>query len=271
MANPYEPQPGDSTGAPAGYPLVPPPGPQVQLEMRVPRTWSWWGALLLVLGTIAAQLVAGIVTAVPLLTAEVLGYTDVAATWMTPVITFGSMIAVLALLLVVRRYAGAKPFWDKRDLLDWKNWVLALGALVVSAGANVVRMVIERDPAAPELNQQIMALVESSDATPWAPLLMLGAAVVILAPLTEEWLFRGILLPALQRAAGRRWPWLGAAVAVLVSSIIFGLLHWPIWWVPAVYGGVIGLLSLRQRSLAWPFLVHGAINVTVFLLVLTAS
>lgn len=253
------------------YPPLPPPELHVQLEMRPPRTWTWWGALLLVLGTMAAQIIAGIVTTIPLLIAETIGGGQLVATWLIPSMTFASMVLVLGLLLILRRFAGAKPLWDKRDLQDWRNWLLALGALLVSAGANVARFFIEKDPAAPQLNQQIMALIDSPGGTPWAPLLMLGIAVMILAPLTEEWVFRGILLPALQRATGRRWPWLGATVAVLVSSTIFGLLHWPIWWVPAVYGAVIGLLSLRQRSLAWPILVHGAINVTVYMLVLTAS
>jgi membrane protease YdiL (CAAX protease family) len=238
--------------------------------MKAPRTWTWWGALLLVAATLVAQVVAGIVTVIPLMIAEVLGY-SAAEQWLTPVITFASMITVLGLLLIARRWSGAKPLWDRRDLADWKNWLLALGALVISAGANVVRIFVEKDPAAPALNEQILALAEAPGGTPWAPLLMLGTAVVILAPLTEEWVFRGILLPALQRATGRRWAWLGAVVGVSVSSLIFGLLHWPVWWVPAVYGLAIGLLSLRQRSLALPFLVHGAINLTVFILVLTAS
>lgn len=225
----------------------------------------------MVLGTVIAQLIAGIATAVPLLVAEFMGNEQVAATWLVPTMTFASMVLVLGLLLILRRIAGAKPLWDRRDLQDWRNWLLALGALAVSAGANVARILIEENPAAPELNKQIMALASSPEGRPWLPLLMLGAAVMILAPLTEEWVFRGILLPALQRATGRRWPWLGAAVGVLVSSAIFGLLHWPVWWVPAIYGGAIGLLSLRQRSLAWPFLVHGAINVAVFTLVLTAA
>jgi len=241
------------------------------VEMPEPAVWKWWGALLLVVGTLPLQVVIGIFAGVGIMIMQEVASPALAETWMMPVLTFSATLSTLGLLFIVRRRAGAKPLWDSRDLKDWRNWLLALVALVVAAGANVARMFIERDPAAPELNQQIMAMVERSPSTPWAPLLTLGIAVVILAPLTEEWLFRGILVPALQRAAGARRAWVGVLVSVVVSSLIFGLLHWPVWWVPGVYGMVLALLSLRLRSLAIPMLVHGAINLSVFLLVLSAA
>lgn len=241
------------------------------VELPEPAVWKWWGALLLVVGILPLQIVVGIFAGVGIMIMREVGSPTLAETWMMPVITFSTTLSTLGLLLTVRRWTGAKPLWDRRDLKDWRNWLLALAALVIAAGANIARMILERDPAAPELNQQILAMVERSPSTPWAPLLTLGIAVVVLAPLTEEWLFRGILMPALQRALGARRAWAGVVAAVLISSLIFGLLHWPVWWVPGIYGVVLALLSLRMRSLAMPMLVHGAINLSVFMLVLSAT
>lgn len=254
------------------YPSEPPVIEHPQLPAPLPpRLWSWWGALLLVPAAFAVQVVVGVVAIIGLTIAGAMGFEQMAESWQWPLVTVAGSLGFLGLLLLTRLKPGTKPLWDNRDLKDWRNWVLALGALLFSAAANVARIWVEKDPAIPDLNKQVLEMMETSPSTPWGPLLTLGIAVVILAPLTEEWFFRGLLLPAIQRAFGGRWTKAGPWVAVPVSSIIFGLLHWPVWWVPAVYGAVIGLLSLRQRSLAMPMLVHFAINLSVFSLLLGAG
>lgn len=259
MANPFEPPRGPEAVDPAFDPAFygPPPAPGS-------RPWTWWGSLLFVAAAYVGQIVVAVPFFIGFAAAEGAGLGILPEGWEMALVNGLAVLSVLGLLLTQRNRPGAKPLWDRRDLQDWRNWALALGALLISAGANIARIVIERDPAAPALNQDVLALINESPSTPWGPLLTLGVTVVVLAPLTEEWLFRGIVLPAIQRSAGSRRAWLGSWVAVPVSSVIFGLLHWPIWWVPAIYGAVIGGLSLRQRSLALPLLVHGAINLTVF-------
>lgn len=254
------------------YPSEPPVAEHPLLRAPAPpRLWSWWGALLLVPAAFGVQVVVGVLAIIGLTILSAIGYEALAETWRWPLVTVSGSLGFLGLLLLTKLKPGTKPLWDSRDLKDWRNWVLAFGALIVSAGANLARIWLEKDPSVPDLNQQVLSMMESSPSTPWGPLLTLGLAVVILAPLTEEWFFRGLLLPALQRAFGGRWAWLGSWVAVPVSSVIFGLLHWPVWWVPGIYGAVIGLLSLRQRSLAMPMLVHFTINLTVFSMLLGAG
>ncbi len=85
--------------------------------------------------------------------------------------------------------------------------------------------------------------------------LMLGAAVVV-APIGEELLFRGILLPWM---AG----WAGAVPALIATTAIFALLHMPYGFgvvTIAVYGAVLGWVRLRTRSLGASILLHTAIN-----------
>jgi membrane protease YdiL (CAAX protease family) len=80
-------------------------------------------------------------------------------------------------------------------------------------------------------------------------------AFVIVAPLMEELLFRGLLLPGLERRHG-------AGPAVLVSALLFGLVHLD--WSGSLYAFVAGLLlgalRLRVGSL-WPCVtLHAAVN-----------
>lgn len=111
-----------------------------------------------------------------------------------------------------------------------------------------------RDPA-------VNALIEGTQ-SPLGRLLMLSAAVV-LAPLAEEVIFRGILLPGLAQH-------MKTASALVISAALFGLFHVPSHGIgaimPALLGLVFGWARLRTGSLAAPILLHAANNLLVTLL-----
>jgi len=89
----------------------------------------------------------------------------------------------------------------------------------------------------------------------------LGAAVatlfafVIVAPATEELLFRGLLLPGLEARHG-------TASALLGSALLFGAVHfdWSGFATASVAGLVLGAIRIRTGSL-WPcLLTHVGVN-----------
>ncbi len=89
----------------------------------------------------------------------------------------------------------------------------------------------------------------------------IGGAVVtlfaftIVAPATEELLFRGLLLPGLEARHG-------TARALLGSALLFGAIHfdWPGFATAAVAGLVLGAIRIRTGSL-WPcLLAHIGVN-----------
>ncbi len=85
--------------------------------------------------------------------------------------------------------------------------------------------------------------------------------LVVIAPVTEEFLFRGAILQGfLRRYSARK--------AILVSAVFFGALHMNPWqFGPAVVLGIIyGWWCLRTNSLA-PALVGHALNNAVGLIV----
>jgi hypothetical protein len=87
---------------------------------------------------------------------------------------------------------------------------------------------------------------------------LLGVAVVVAAPLVEEVLFRGFLLPGL--AAGRPGP----VAAVVASALLWAAIHaqYDLFDVSAVFvlGLLFGTARLRSRSLFVPFLLHVGVN-----------
>lgn len=89
----------------------------------------------------------------------------------------------------------------------------------------------------------------------WSAALVFLSAV-LLAPIAEELLFRGLLVPHLGRA-------LPAFTAIYVSALLFGLLHVShgVMLVgPMVLGVVLGWAHLRSRGLTALILLHMSFN-----------
>lgn len=103
-----------------------------------------------------------------------------------------------AVLWTRRERQGVKPLWSWTKLRDRQGWQLVV-VFTVAANftTNIVYFMLFRDTATPDLNEGVLQLLRGSSALPWTELLALFAGMVILAPLSEEWLFRGVLQGAL--------------------------------------------------------------------------
>ena len=117
---------------------------------------------------------------------------------------------------------------------------LLLGlAWMLATGAGPVRRLVE------QVVGQIGSLV--APCTRW----QLGCLAVI-AGLSEEVLFRGVIQVGLTR-------WLSAAGALVVASLVFGLVH-AASRTYALFAGIMGLylgtLFLLQNSLVPPIIAH---------------
>lgn len=90
----------------------------------------------------------------------------------------------------------------------------------------------------------------------WKQILAALFSLVVIVPICEELLFRGLLLRGLNRTYG-------AIPALFVSSILFGLSHFrlPTAILPATVAGLLlGLVALRRGSI-WPSIaMHAAVN-----------
>jgi membrane protease YdiL (CAAX protease family) len=84
------------------------------------------------------------------------------------------------------------------------------------------------------------------------------ALLVVLAPLSEELLFRGFLYGGLAQSR------IGPVGAILVTSGIWTVIHvqytWLIMTQVFIYGVVFGVVRWRSGSLWPPMITHGLVN-----------
>jgi len=120
---------------------------------------------------------------------------------------------------------------------------------------NVLHAIWPMTPAQTEAIAQLVAIRSPRDAVEVFLLLC------VLAPVGEELLFRGLLLPGLR--AGH-----GTAVALVTSAALFGAVHLePVSAsLAAVVGIVLGLLALRTGSTLPPMALHFGFNFAPVLL-----
>ncbi len=113
--------------------------------------------------------------------------------------------------------------------------------------------------------QAMLSVIEESQT--FVEIALLLVALVILAPLTEELIFRGILLSRLLRSMALWW-------AIITQAAVFALIHLSKPEAIAVLPGlflialVLGYAALKTGNLSLPLTLHAGVNLTAVLLLL---
>ena len=91
--------------------------------------------------------------------------------------------------------------------------------------------------------------------------IFLFVAVVIVAPIGEEIIFRGFLQKFLEKY------WKDVTRAVLVTSLFFAFIHFNPFWTIQIYllGVILGFLSWKTKSVIPSILLHMANNGSAFM------
>lgn len=141
-----------------------------------------------------------------------------------------------------------------RDLL----WLLG-GFVLQFAAALVVYPIIQLFVDDPDTQQQVAQVAEGTSDT--AGRLVLVLMFVVVAPLIEELIFRGVLLSWLAQRMTIGW-------AVVLSAAVFAAVHLTdpeaVLAVPGLFiiGLGLGWAAQRYGSLSVPILLHAGVNLT---------
>lgn len=169
---------------------------------------------------------------------------------------FAQNAAIVGSLVVVSRVKGLGTLRDDFGLVvrvrDWP-W-LAGGVLLQVLSLGLVALL---DAAGGGLDQQQAVETLQHGRGPELVLLVLGVA--LLAPLTEELLFRGLLLRAVARRTTVAW-------AVVVTAVVFALGHLldpstsPLLAPFLLLGVIAAIRSVRTGELSQSILLHAGFN-----------
>lgn len=164
----------------------------------------------------------------------------------------------LAMMIVARRppitlryLLGRWPqdtHWGKLLFLVFGVFLFSLGAFQVS----YLALSLVAPHWVESTLQQSLILADDETAYPTLYAGVTIFSILIVAPITEEFIFRGILL----HRWGVRW---GIRPAILLTSILFGALHSNLLGL-FIFGLVMALLYLNSRSLLVSIVAHSMNN-----------
>ena len=250
-----------SSGAPHAALLDPDDDPQLERGFR----WGSWATLLwlIVIGviTLVFIMLAGVTIAgwqYVQLTKEIADPAPFIEFFMSRVtqlflpLTIAQTVSIVAMVLLLTRRGStgrtrrqmlaleAIPVWD---CVKWTAATL----VVVFAISELPRLVFD---------------LEHEDAMEWLKLMqpawLAMILLVVLAPLSEELLFRGFAY------AGLAPSMIGPVGAIVLTSAVWAVIHvqyaWPLIVQIFIFGVVFGIVRWRSGSLWPPIIAHGIVN-----------
>jgi hypothetical protein len=126
---------------------------------------------------------------------------------------YGLMLAYIYVLVAV---GHAQPFWP---MLRWRRITAGKALACLVGGAFLTVAIALLPPVLPDASQFPLENLFSSRAAAYA----IGGFAVLVAPLMEEMIFRGVLFGIFESQLGLR-------SAILITAILFGGLHVPEYW-----------------------------------------
>lgn len=134
-------------------------------------------------------------------------------------------------------------------------------AFLALLAISLLSMIVGPGDSSPDIGSgtsDVLQLLHSLGAP--GSVLALGLSNVIVGPVTEELVYRGILLPSLAS-------WLGLPAAIVVSSFAFGAYHFSWEELPALtlLGLLLAACTVKSRgNLLAPTLAHMVYNLVAF-------
>lgn len=148
------------------------------------------------------------------------------------------------------RKANFHHFIGRQNIL----WFLILGVGCQFFTSGIMAFLQSYFPKTFEQYSQVLELLTSGK----LELVILFA--VVIAPIVEEFIFRGVIMHLIGR---RNAP----LITILIQAILFGIYHGNV--VQGIYGAILGALlgyaMVMYRSIAAPILLHMIINASSFL------
>jgi uncharacterized protein len=169
-----------------------------------------------------------------------------------------SSLTIGVLYFSIKAYFPLPPDWFK---FNWKsNWLLwGIGGYLVATPIVIVVSILNEKiwQGQGGSNPLLQIVLEGKDST---ALLLFFLTAAVAAPLFEEFLFRGFLLPSLTR-------YVPVWVSICLSGLLFGVAHLSLSEIIPLttLGIILGIVYARTKNLLAPMLLHSLWNSTTLI------
>ena len=158
-------------------------------------------------------------------------------------IAFPVLYLIVAKMPTVKRRKSTLGLDEFVLLFFVSQGIMIVGNFIGVALNGIISMLLGR-----EITNSVSALIENS------PMWIIALVVVIVGPIVEELIFRKLMIDRLGRFGDR--------VAIVVSSVAFGLFHGNLYqfFYAAGIGLVLGYLYTKTGKIIYPVIMHMIIN-----------
>ncbi|KAE8077800.1 hypothetical protein FH972_016328 [Carpinus fangiana] len=160
----------------------------------------------------------------------------------------------------LRRFHPLPSGWFKFSLEGKWQFHVGLGCLMFPVVNRLSQVNLDLFPILPSTPVTVSSVEQSIVSRDPVAMALYAVVVSVCAPIWEEIVFRGFLLPSLTK-------YMPVWCSILVSSVVFALAHFNMQrMLPLVFLGVVmGAVFARSRNLLPSMLLHSLWNAFVFL------
>jgi membrane protease YdiL (CAAX protease family) len=183
----------------------------------------------------------------------------------------GLWIGFIGAVVLASRTKGTGNI--RRDMrLEVRPWDLVIGpavGLVAQIGL-IPLLYLPLEHVVPNLSNRLSQPAKHlTGGFPGADLALIAVLTVVVVPVIEETLFRGLVLQAFLKVFGGAGRALGPVLACVMTGIVFGLAHFePLELLGlAAFGAVLAWMAYKFRRLGPCIFAHAAFNLVAVLVV----
>ena len=171
----------------------------------------------------------------------------------------------------LRFVAAVAVLWGFRKEyrgMDWRfGWLGPLAGLAVAALWVAVSFGLRRVHPAPDVTAIGLARLPEGRRIAWIVVRTLAAITTV--PIAEELAFRGFVARRVMKADVESVPYEQLTVfSILISSVVFGLMHGEMWPAGMVAGVIFALVAKFRGRLGEAFAAHAVANLAIAVVVL---
>jgi len=162
-----------------------------------------------------------------------------------------------------------------RDMGLRFRWVDLVGVPIGVAGQFLVALIyLPISQHVHDFNQRFNAPSQKlTGGSHGAGFVVIAVLTVVGAPFFEELFFRGVLLRSLARLFGSFGRWVGPALAIVVTGVLFGLAHAESLQLIglATFGVILSFVSYRTGRLGMNMVAHASFNLVAVVAIVHAG